>query len=190
MTSWTVQLITLLGVAVGALASFVSTRLVDRSRWQREESLRWDSNRLECYIDFSAAIMQYINVGHRMAAGLGLPPAVEPLTADAGVPALASAESDLSLCWARLLILGSPEAIRAAQDWRSEAWQLESFARGRRNDPAEFVVAEEKRREACSRFYDAVRADLGVTTGDIPADLGVRVEQWEQSGIVTDADGE
>jgi hypothetical protein len=189
MTSWTVQLITLLGVTVGALASFVSTRLVDRSRWQREESLRWDSKRLECYIEFSAAIMQYINVGHRMAAGRGLPPAVEPLTADGGVPALASAESDLSLCWARLLTLGSSEAIRAAQDWRSEAWQLESFARGRRNDPAEFMVAEETRREACSRFYHAVRADLGVTSGDIPADLGVRVELWEQSGIVTDADG-
>ena len=141
MTPWAVQLITLLAVALGALASFVSTRLVDRSRWQREESLRWDGKRLECYIDFSAAIMHYINVGQRMVAGLGLPSAVEPLTIDAGVSELASAESDPSLCWARLLILGSSEAIRAAQDWRSEAWQLESFARGRRNDPAEFVVA-------------------------------------------------
>jgi hypothetical protein len=141
------------------------------------------------HIDFSAAIMHYINVGHRMAAGLGLPSAVEPLTIDAGVSELASAESDLSLCWARLLILGSSEAIRAAQDWRSEAWQLESFARGRRNDPAEFVLAEQTRRVARSRFYKAVRADLGVTTGDIPADLGVRMEQGEQSGVVTDVDG-
>src|SRR5580693_6270 len=103
--------------------------------WQREENLRWYSRRQECYIEFSSVIMQYINVGHRMAAGIGQPTAVEQLTADAGLPALASAESDLSLCWARLLILGSSEAIRAAQDWRSEAWQLESFARGRRNDP-------------------------------------------------------
>jgi hypothetical protein len=98
-----------------------------------------------------------------MAAGLGLPTAVEPLTADGDVPALASAESDLSLCWARPLILGNSQAIRVAQGWRSEAWQLESFARGRRNDPAEFVVAEEKRREACRRFYNAVRTDLGIT---------------------------
>jgi hypothetical protein len=48
MIPWAVQLITLLAVALGALASFVSTRLVDRSRWQREESLRWDGKRLEC----------------------------------------------------------------------------------------------------------------------------------------------
>jgi hypothetical protein len=56
VTSWTVQLITLLSVAVGALASFVSTRLVDRSRWRREESLRWDSKRLECYGEFSVNV--------------------------------------------------------------------------------------------------------------------------------------
>jgi hypothetical protein len=41
--SWIVQLLTILAVAVGAVASFVSTRLVDRARWRREEALRWDS---------------------------------------------------------------------------------------------------------------------------------------------------
>jgi hypothetical protein len=88
LAPWTVQLITLLGVALGALASFASTRLVDRSRWQREERLRWDAKRLECYSEFSAAIMRYINIGYRMAANLGLTTAAEPLDADTGTPAL------------------------------------------------------------------------------------------------------
>jgi hypothetical protein len=188
LASWTIQLITLLGVALGALASFVSTRLVDRSRWQREERLRWDTKRLDCYSDFSAAIMRYINIGYRMAASLGLPTAVEPLDADTGTPALATAEAELSLYWAQLLILGSPEVIRAAQDWRNEAWQMESFARGRCNNPSDFVITARRRRDARSRFYAAVRTDLGVATGDIPADLGVRVEQWEQSELVEKAD--
>lgn len=121
MAPWTVQLITLLGVTLGALASFVSTRLVDRSRWQREEGLRWDTKRLDCYSEFSAAIMRYINIGYRMAASVGLPTYVEPLNADAGTPALAAAEADLSLYWAQLLILGSPEVITAAQEWRNKA---------------------------------------------------------------------
>src|SRR5258707_8603328 len=112
--------------------------MVDRSRWQREESLRWDTKRLECYSEFSAAIMRFINIGDRMAAGFGLPAIVEPLNVDAGLPALATAEADLSLCWAQLMILGSPGVITAAQDWRTEAWQLESFARGHRNNPDEF----------------------------------------------------
>jgi hypothetical protein len=50
MNLWAVQLLTLLGVALGALASFVSTRMLDRSRWQREEALRWDVKRLEAYV--------------------------------------------------------------------------------------------------------------------------------------------
>jgi hypothetical protein len=120
LTPWTVQLITLLGVALGALASFVSTRLVDRSRWQREEKLRWDTKRLECYSEFSAAIMQFINIEDRMSAGLGLPAAVEPLNAAPGLPALATAEADVSLYWAQLLILGGPEVVKAAQDWRND----------------------------------------------------------------------
>ena len=182
MAPWTIQLITLLGVALGALASFVSTKLVDRSRWQREERLRWDTKRLECYGEFSAAIMQFINIGYRTAASLGLPTAVEPLNGDTGLPALATAEADLSLYWAQLLILGSAEVIRAAEDWRKEAWQLELFARGYRNDPAEFATSAERRREARSRFYTAVRADLGVIAGDIPAHLGMRVDWREQPG--------
>ena len=189
MASWTVQLITLLGVALGALASFVSTRLVDRSRWQREERLRWDTKRLDCYSDFSAAIMRYINIGYRMAASLGLPAAVEPLNADTGIPALAAAEADLSLYWAQLLILGSPEVIRAAQEWRNEAWQLESFARGHYSNPSDFAITAQRRRDARSRFYAAVRADLGVVTGDVSADLGVRSEQRKQSELAKEADG-
>jgi hypothetical protein len=82
MTLWAVQVITLLGVALGALASFVSTRAIDRSRWQREEALRWDSKRLECYSDFSAAMIRFINIGDRLASGLGLPAVVEPLDSD------------------------------------------------------------------------------------------------------------
>jgi hypothetical protein len=190
LASWIVQLITLLGVTLGALASFVSTRLVDRSRWQREERLRWDTKRLDCYSEFSAAIMRYINIGYRMAAGLGLPTAVEPLNADTGVQALAAAEADLSLNWAQLLILGSPQVIIAAQEWRNETWQLESFARGHCNNPTDFLIAAQRRRDARGRFYAAVRTDLGVVTGDIPADLGVRAEQREQSELLEEADGD
>ena len=132
--------------------------------------------------------MRYINIGYRMAASLGLPTTVEPLNADTGIPALAAAEADLSLYWAQLLILGSPEVIRAAQEWRNEAWQLESFARGHYNNPSDFAITAQRRRDARSRFYAAVRADLGVVTGDVSADLGVRSEQRKQSEFVKEAD--
>jgi hypothetical protein len=167
MTQWSVQIITLLGVALGALASFFSTRAIDSSRWQREQELRWDSKRLECYSEFSAAMIRLITVGDRIAAGLGLPVVVDPLEGASGLPQLATAEAELSLYWAQLLILGSLEAVTAAQNWRNQAWHTGSFARGYRSGADEFEAVLQNRREARASFYKAVRADLGVTSGDI-----------------------
>jgi hypothetical protein len=179
MTPWAIQIITLLGVALGALASFASTRAIERSRWRREEALRWDSKRLECYIDFSAAMIRFITIEDRIAAGLGLPAVIEPQGGESGLTALATAEAEVSLNWAQLLVLGSPEVVTAAQHWRNQAWLAESFARGHRSSADEFEVALHGRREARARFYNAVRADLGITSGDISANIGRRL-QWSE----------
>ena len=178
MSSWAVQLLTLLAVALGAVASFVSTRMVDRTRWKREEVLRWDARRLEAYNDFASAILNYINIGFRISAGLGFPTGVQPLDAEVGLPALAAAESDLSVQWEKLLMLGSPDVILASKNWRQEAWHLDRFARQIRTDTAEFVQAGRDRRAARRRFYAAARADLGVTSGEIPADADVNDAWW------------
>jgi hypothetical protein len=39
----------------------------------------------------------------------------------------------------------------------------------------EFEHSRRRMREARARFYVAIRADLGVTSGDIPAELGTRL---------------
>jgi hypothetical protein len=179
MNSWSIQLLTLVGVAVGALASFVSTRMLDRSRWQREEALRWDERRLEAYSDFSSALLKFINIAWRISAGYGLPTNVQPLDAKMGLRVLADAESELSVQWEKVLLLGSPDAISAASNWRNEAWHLEKFARKLRSDEAEFREATRARREARARFYSAVRADLRVLSGNIPSDVNVRGD-WQK----------
>jgi hypothetical protein len=84
MNSWSIQLLTLAGVAVGALASFVSTRMLDRSRWQREEALRWDERRLAAYSDFPSTLLKFINIAWRISASHGLPTNVQPLDAKTG----------------------------------------------------------------------------------------------------------
>lgn len=178
MESWTVQLLTLLGVAVGALASFVSTRLLDRSRWQREEVLRWDTKRLECYSEFGNALRRFITIAYRVTAGLGFPSNAQPLDSVIGLAALADAEEEVSVKWEQVLMLGSPDVITAAEEWRDEAYHLEWFARGLRNDAVEYTKARQERRTAQRRFYSAVRADLSVVSGDIPSQR--RSPWWEQ----------
>ncbi len=181
MNSWTVQLLTLLGVALGALASFVSTRSLDRGRWQREQIFRWDTERLESYSEFASTIMRFSNMANRLAAGRGLPTNAQPLDIEVGLPALATVEQELSVQWEKILMLGSPDAILAAGNWRNEAGHLEWFARGLRNYPAEFMKAMQDRREARLRFYSTIRADLGVVSGEIAADIEIADRWWAQS---------
>jgi len=174
MEQWPVQLITLLGVAVGALASFATTRLVDRSRWQREEALRWDAKRLESYGEFASALREFITTGYRITAGLGLPASAQPLDTTTGLPALATAGGEVSVKWEQVLMLGAPAVITAAHEWRNGAMCLEKFALGLRKDAAEYAEAIQDIRAAQIRFYSAVRADLGITSGEIPAGIVIR----------------
>jgi hypothetical protein len=101
------------------MATFISTRLVDRARWQREEALRWDAKRLDCYSEFAVAIKRFIAIAARLCAGLGLPETAQPLDPATGLPALAAADQDLSVKWEQVMMLGSPDAITAAREWRS-----------------------------------------------------------------------
>jgi hypothetical protein len=153
---------------VGATASFIATRLLDRSRWQREEALRWDTKRLDCYGEFATAIKQFITIATRLCAGLGLQETAQPLDPATGLPALALAEQDLSLKWEQVLMLGSPDAITAARDWRHVAWHIEWFARGLRDDRVEYEQANVDSGAARRRFYTAARADLGIVSGLVP----------------------
>jgi hypothetical protein len=115
MGLWTVQLLTIFGVAVGATGSFVSTTLLDRARWRREEALRWDAKRLECYGEFGNAVKRVITVAERICAGLGLPNTSQVLDQAEGLPILTAAEEEQALKWEHVLMLGSPDVIAAGR---------------------------------------------------------------------------
>jgi hypothetical protein len=167
--SWTVQLLTIVGVVVGAVGSFVSTQWLDRTRWQREEAHRWDTMRLECYAEFAGTIKQFMSIAWRICAvpELDLPSSGQPLDPAVGLPALAATEEDLSTKFERLLMLGSPEAVMAAREWREIAWELEKFARGIKHDRKEYERINVNYPKAREHFYAAARAELGIMRGEI-----------------------
>ena len=173
MESWVVQLLTLFGVVVGASASFISTRLLERSRWRREEALRWDSKRLECYLDFAIAISHYLTVGYRMTIEYRQATHVQALDAAIGLPELARLEGEVSEKLEQVRMLGSPEVVVACQEWRREAIRLDQLARGTRDNTDEYEQATQARRAARKRFYSAVRADLGIVSGELPSLIDV-----------------
>jgi hypothetical protein len=165
---WAIQLLTILGVVAGAVTSFISTRLIDRARWQRDEALRWDTRRLDSYGEFASATKHFIMIASRLCATRGLPGGGQPLDLATGLEALAAAEQDLGVKWEHVLMLGSPDAITAARDWRHVAWHLEWFARGLRSDPDEYEQANIDSGSARRRFYTAARTDLGIAIGPVP----------------------
>jgi hypothetical protein len=50
------QLPTLVGVLVGAAATYVATSTAERSRWRRQQSVRWDIHRYEAYAEYAHAL--------------------------------------------------------------------------------------------------------------------------------------
>ena len=178
MSSWAVQLLTIVAVALGAFASYISTRMVDRSRWQREEALRWDVKRLEAYSDFASALVKFGYIAWRISAAHGLVATEHLPEPEVGLPDLVTAESEVNVQWQKILLLGSPDVIAAAHKWREEAWHLEWFARRLRSDPKEFTKATRDRREARKRFYSVARVDLAVTTGNLPAEVDPVASAW------------
>jgi hypothetical protein len=168
VASWIVQVLTLAGVALGALGSFASTRLIENVKWKREQAVWWNSRRLECYTEFATAIKRHITISQRIVVTLGLPSTGQALDPEVGLPMLAEAEQDLSIKWEQVLMIGSPKTITAAAEWRHVAWHTEWFARGLRADPVEYEQAAKDGGRARRRFYNAIRVELGITSGEIP----------------------
>jgi hypothetical protein len=172
----------LLGALVGGLAAIGGAWLQARNtaRLQREEAdrqeeqrrgetaHRWDTKRLDCYREFAVAIKHFISISQRLSADRGLPATAQAYDSKTGLPMLAAADEDLSVEWENVLMLGKREAITADYEWRLVAWHIEWFARGLRDDPAEYEQANTDSGEKRQRFYSAVREDLGVIGGPMP----------------------
>jgi hypothetical protein len=101
------QLPTLIGVAVGAVASFATTATIERSRWKRQQKVRWDDRRMAAYADYGNAVKNVIQLSCRVLAAQGLPANVDPLPGEAGLQQLAAAELERAARWEAVLLLGS-----------------------------------------------------------------------------------
>ena len=162
MNSWSVQLLTLLGVVVGVLSSFLSSRIIERTRWHREQIVRWEGRRLDSYSEFASSLKRYISISHRIAAHLGLPAAALPIDQEEGLRSLAAIGEEISVKWEQMLLLASPAAIAVAREWRDQVWQLDSFTRGINTSGPEWLQIEQSGVEIRVKFYEIARGDLTI----------------------------
>ncbi|MFI6277331.1 hypothetical protein [Streptomyces sp. NPDC050988] len=131
------ELFTLMGVLVGAFASYVGGALMERSRWRRQLSTRWDERRLEVYLRYADAIKRFTSMAGRLAAGKGLFDLPQPLPQDIGLERLADAELERGYAFEAVLLMGDADTISAARALQRHAWVLEQFVRDMRSGTAE-----------------------------------------------------
>ncbi|WP_433201769.1 hypothetical protein ACQP1G_10915 [Nocardia sp. CA-107356] len=163
------QLVTLVGVVLGASGTFAATTMTERAKWRRSQDTRWDDRRLNAYMDYANALKGYVQVSFRMAATQGYPIASEPIDMDVGVQALTEANADRSVRWEAVLLLGSPAAVEAGRSWHQAAWGFSWAVRKRQIDDTVFVERYEDMGRKRDHFYACARADLGVISGTLPS---------------------
>jgi hypothetical protein len=163
------QLPALIGVVVGALASFLAGAASERARWRREHSVRWDDRRAQAYAEYGHAVKNVYVQCMRVAAMRSQRTGGDPVGYAEALAAVSLLTDERAAKWESVLLLGNPRTIAAARTWHRRVWQVERFARGERTDTEQWdalmadVIADR------ARFYTEARRDLGITSGEIPS---------------------
>lgn len=163
MTSVPQQFITLLGVLIGAFATFAATTWTERLRWQRSTETKWDERRFTAYADYAVTVKRYVTALRRVAGGMGLDSVAHPLDRSRGIPEIDNAEVERAAAFENVLLLGDQAAVDAARVWHRAAWELAYMIQGITpgGDP-EWRNAMEEVWIARANFYKCARLSLGV----------------------------
>lgn len=156
------QLPALVGVVIGALASYLAGAAAERARWRREHAARWDANRMQAYASYALTVKTLILIANRISASRDLGSEAQPLPVDQGLERLAQAEIDRAAAWEQVLLIGDPATIAAARNWHQCARDLGAFARGIRTGKQEWAAAAVAANDARAEFYRNARGDLNV----------------------------
>jgi hypothetical protein len=162
------QVLTILGVLLGAAATFVATTATERIRWRRAQSARWDDKRLLAYTEYANAVKRSVRLCRRIAETRHLLPTGQPVDVDAAFIEIADAETERAMKWETVLLLGDPATIVAARAWHEQVWRLERVLRDDNPDEPTFVDAYKDTMRLRNDFYARARADLTVASGTLP----------------------
>ncbi|GIG59229.1 hypothetical protein Lfu02_36010 [Longispora fulva] len=172
-------LIGLTGVVIGGLGTLLTTRLNERSKWQREQRVRWDARRLDTYIAYAAVLKELYAVATRMTAVHRGSATTQVMDHAVGLETLALTDLRRTREWESMLLLGDEPTVVAARNWwlaivRTEriARQLPAFER------PEWDLAVEGVDAARDQFYAAARASLSVDGGSVAQQPYLRTKPW------------
>ncbi|MFG3505098.1 hypothetical protein ACGF5F_06240 [Streptomyces sp. NPDC047821] len=148
------QVITLVGVLIGALASFLATAMAERAKFRREMATRWDERKLDAYIEYTSCIKEILRAARTVFAAWE---AGEDRAE--GLAALEATEAKRSVLFEGLLLLADDDAAELARRVNERTWAVLRLARDPDGEgtPDEVGLAVI---DALNDFHKAAKADL------------------------------
>ncbi len=111
ITSLTPLLGVIVGGGVSAGAGAWTSWLSDRRQSRREDAVFWRRERLDAYVEFSAAAKSYVAVLYRLAGHRGADPAARPITKELAQPLLDAAFHRRDEAYERLRYVSKSDEI-------------------------------------------------------------------------------
>ncbi|MCB5183043.1 hypothetical protein [Streptomyces antimicrobicus] len=152
------QIVTLVGVVIGALTSFLAATAAERARHRRALATRWDERKLETYIEYASCVKEISGTAKRARqAGEGTEERQTHLAA------MEAAELRRSVLFETLVLLASPAAVEAAHAVNLVLWEQEIATRRNEDTTADATLVD-----LMNAYHEQARLDLGIPRGALP----------------------
>ncbi|MFD5930943.1 hypothetical protein [Streptomyces sp. NPDC060333] len=158
------RLLPLVGVALGAVTSFLAVSLNERTKWRRQQSIRWDERRMTAYAEYIHSVKELAARYQRIAAARGLVTGPAPLDLTSEVlEELAEWEARRSALSATCGLVGDTRTNTASKSLNHCLWRLEHLARGVAAEVEQnWDQAYQEFREARRQYVESARSGIGV----------------------------
>ncbi|MEU6819810.1 hypothetical protein ABZ921_04205 [Streptomyces atriruber] len=146
------QIVTLVGVLIGALTSYFSVTLAERAKHRRAMATRWDERKLNTYIEYAACVKEVADASKfaRLAeAGSD--------AFDECIASMEEGERRRSALFEALVLLAAPQVVSAAHEVNAGVWEMEKLAREHRPPPVLGNL-----HERLNTYHESARRDLGI----------------------------
>ncbi|MER6311238.1 hypothetical protein [Streptomyces sp. NPDC001657] len=144
------QIVTLVGVLIGALTSYLATASAERAKHRRTLETRWDERKLATYIEYMALVKEAQRAAKEAWAS--------PEDCTEALAAMEAAEGRRSLAFESLVLLAHPSAIEAAHEVNRALWRVIAQAR----ELSTVALPTPEVIHALNVLHQEARRDLGI----------------------------
>ncbi|MFC3577643.1 hypothetical protein ACFOZ0_31150 [Streptomyces yaanensis] len=152
------QIVTLVGVLIGALTSYLATAIAERAKFRRMMATRWDERKLDTYIEYISCVKE---ISRAAREALRARDRGEDTTA--ALTEMEAIEAKRSILFESFILLSDEAAANAAHTVNQRAWELLRVTRNPANGEA--ALADVPLVTSLNVLHEAARADLATGRG-------------------------